>query len=61
MSGGHKFDLDLDQKLLCLTASFLATGVSSFSCMAYKHAYLNTLLLLHLVFMLSLVKIALKG
>ena len=61
MSGGHKFDPDLDQKLLCLTAIFLASGGSSFNCMAYKHAYLNTLLLLHSVFMLSMVKIGLKG
>ena len=29
--------------------------------MAYKHAYLNTLLLLHSVFMLGVVKMALKG
>ena len=29
--------------------------------MVYKHAYLNTSLLLHSVFMLSVVKIALKG
>ena len=29
--------------------------------MVYKHAYLNTLLLLHFVFILSLVKMALKG
>ena len=29
--------------------------------MVYKHAYLNTLLLLHYVFMLSLVNMALKG
>ena len=28
--------------------------------MVYKHAYLNTLLLLHSVFMLSVVKMALK-
>ena len=29
--------------------------------MVYKHAYLNTLLLLHATFMLSLVKMQLKG
>ena len=29
--------------------------------MVYKHAYLNTLLLLHSAFMLSMVKIPLKG
>ena len=29
--------------------------------MAYKHAYLNTLLLLHSTFMLSVVKMPLKG
>ena len=29
--------------------------------MVYKHAYLNTLLLLHSIFMLSVVKMALKG
>ena len=29
--------------------------------MVYKHAYLNTLLLLHLGFMLSVVKMSLKG
>ena len=29
--------------------------------MVYKHAYLNTLLLLHSAFMLSVVKILLKG
>ena len=29
--------------------------------MAYKHAYLDTLLLLHSTFMLSEVKISLKG
>ena len=29
--------------------------------MAYKHAYLNTLLLLHSVLMHSMVKMALKG
>ena len=38
-----------------LTASFLATGGFKFelfqnTCMAYKHAYLNTLLLLHSAF-----------
>ena len=40
--------------------------VSSFdffqnACMVYKHAYLNTLLLLHSIFMLSLVNMVLKG
>ena len=29
--------------------------------MVYKHAYLNTLLLLHSTFMLSTVKMSLKG
>ena len=29
--------------------------------MVYKHAYLNTLLFLHSVFMLSMVKMPLKG
>ena len=29
--------------------------------MVYKHAYLNTLLLLHFEFMLSVVKMSLKG
>ena len=29
--------------------------------MAYKHAYLNTVLLLHSTFMLSVVKMSLKG
>ena len=29
--------------------------------MVYKHAYLNTLMLLHSTFMLSVVKIPLKG
>ena len=29
--------------------------------MFYKHAYLNTLLLLHSIFMLSVVKMSLKG
>ena len=29
--------------------------------MAYKHAYLNTLLLLHFTFMLNVVKMLLKG
>ena len=29
--------------------------------MVYKHAYLNTLLLLHSAFMLSVVKMLLKG
>ena len=53
-------------KLVCLTASFLATDGFKFllfqnACMVDKHAYLNTLLLLHSVFMLSVVKIALKG
>ena len=29
--------------------------------MVYKHAYLNTLVLLHSAFMLSMVKMSLKG
>ena len=37
--------------LVCLTASFLATGgftkLFQNACMVYKHAYLSTLLLLH--------------
>ena len=42
--------------LVCLRASFLATGGFKFrilqnACMAYKHAYLSTLLLLHSTFM----------
>ena len=42
-------------KLVCLTASFLATGGFKFesfqnACMVYKHAYLNILLLLHSAF-----------
>ena len=31
------------------------------ACMYYKHAYLNTLLLLHSAFILSVVKMPLKG
>ena len=51
---------------VCLTASFLATGGFKFklfqnACMVYKHAYLNTLSLLHFVFMLSMVEMPLKG
>ena len=51
---------------MCLTASFLATGVSKIelfqnACMVYKHAYLNTLLLLQSTFMLSVVNMPLKG
>ena len=51
---------------MCLTASFLATGGFKFklfqnACMVYKHAYLNTLLMLHSTFMLSVVKMPLKG
>ena len=51
---------------MCLTASFLATGGFKFeifqnACMVYKHAYLNTLLLLHSAFMLSVVKMLPKG
>ena len=51
---------------VCLTASFLATDgfklkLFQDTCMVFKHAYLNTLLLLHSVFMLSVVKMALKG
>ena len=50
----------------CLTASFLATGGLKFKLfqnvwMVYKHAYLNTLLLLHSACMLSVVKMMLKG
>ena len=50
---------------MCLTASFLATGGFKFklfqnACIVYKHAYLNTLLLLHSAFMLSVVKMPLK-
>ena len=44
-------------KLVHLTASFLATGGFKFNaCMVYKRAYLNTSLLLHSAFMLSVVK-----
>ena len=53
-------------KLVCLTASFLATDDFKFSLfqnqnafIVYKHADLNTLLLLHSVFKLSVVKMAL--
>ena len=51
---------------MCLTATFLATGGFKFELfqntfMVYKHAYLNTLLLLHFAFMLSVVKMPLKG
>ena len=51
---------------MCLTASFLATGGFQFelfqnACMVCKHAYLNTLVLLHLAFMLGVVKMLLKG
>ena len=50
---------------VCLTASFLATGGFKFNffqnaCMVYKHARVNTLLLLHSAFMLRVVKM-LKG
>ena len=31
------------------------------ACIGYKHAYLNTILLLHSAFMLSVVKMPLKG
>ena len=53
-------------KLVCLTASFLATDGFKFwlfknAHMIYKHAYLNTLLLLHSAFILSAVKVPLKG
>ena len=51
---------------MCQTASFLATGgfkveLLQNACKVYKHAYLNTLLSLHLAFMLSVVKMPLKG
>ena len=50
---------------VCLTASFLATGGFKFylfqsACMVYRHAYLNTLLLLQSAFMFSVVKMPLK-
>ena len=53
-------------QLLCLTASFLATGGFTFlffqnAYMVYKHAFLNALLLMHFSFMLSVVKMPLKG
>ena len=53
-------------KLVCLTASFLATGGFKFllfhnARIVYKHAYLNTLLFLHSVFMLCMVKMPIKG
>ena len=53
-------------KFVCLAASFMATWGFKFylfqnACMVYKHAYLNTLLLLHSTFMLSVVKMPLKG
>ena len=51
--------------LVCLTASFLATGGFKYqlfqnACIVYKHAYLGTLLLLQSAFMLSVVKMPLK-
>ena len=51
---------------MCLTASFLATGVFKLmlfqnACMVYKHAHVNTLSLLHSKFMLRVVKMSLKG
>ena len=51
---------------MCLTANFLAAGGFKFylfhnACMVYKHAYLDTLLLLDFTFILSLVKMPLKG
>ena len=50
---------------MCLTASILATGdfVKLFqnAFMVCTHAYLNKLLLLHSTFMLSVVKMPLKG
>ena len=53
-------------KLVCLTASFLVTDGFKFelfqnACMVHKHDYLSTLLLLHSAFMLSVVKMPLKG
>ena len=50
---------------VCLTANFLATGGFKFqlfqnACMTYKHASLNTLLLLQFAYMLSVVKMVLK-
>ena len=53
-------------KLVCLTASFLATDGFKFqlfqnACMVYKHAYLKTLMSLHSTFILSVVKMPLKG
>ena len=55
-------------KLVCLTASFLATGGFKFllfqnACIVYNHAYLNTLLFLHFAFtcMLFMFKMLLKG
>ena len=54
------------QSLVCLTAGFRATDGFKFklfqnACMVYKHAYLNTLLLLHSAFLLSVVRMPLKG
>ena len=58
-------------KLVCLTASFWLLVVSSFevssfklfqnTCIVYKHAYLDTLLFLHSLFMLCMVKMTVKG
>ena len=53
-------------KFVCLTASFLATDGFKFKllqnvCIVIKHAYLNTLLLLHSIFMPSVIKMPLKG
>ena len=52
-------------QFVCLTASFLATNGLKFqlfqnTCIVYMHAYLNTLLLLHSVFMLRVEKMLLK-
>ena len=50
---------------VCLTASFLATCGFMFqlyqnACIVYKHAYLNTLLLLQSAYMLRVVNMSLK-
>ena len=53
-------------KIVCLTAGFLATdgfklSVFQNACMVYKHAYLHTFTVSIFVFMLSVVKMPLKG
>ena len=42
-------------------SSFFNFSLFQNACMVFKHAFLNTLLLLHSVFMLSVMKMVLKG